>query len=117
MNLYKLIVRLIVSLTSICALAACGGGSPATLATIPLPPYVTQLEAGGNPLADSIAGSFHQLKGPQGSTVEVQVYTLPADTAWDQVKGFYEDEIKDDWKTEAQFAQESESFKTVGWTR
>lgn len=47
----------------------------------------------------------------------MQPYTLPADVGWDEIKGFYEEEIKEDWKAETQLTQESEALKTVDWTR
>lgn len=117
MNLHKHIVRLVVSLSIVYVLAACGGSSPVTLDAIPLPPNATQLEAGSNPLAETMADGFRDSMGPQGDKVEVQLYSLPADADWGAIKNFYEQEIKDDWQTEAQFVQDTEAFKTVGWTR
>ena len=43
--------------------------------------------------------------------------SLPADATWEQVTGFYEHEVTGDWETEAQLAQDTAAFKTVGWTR
>ncbi len=117
MTIRTFIVRLFASLLFTCVLAACGGSAPATLATISLPPDATQLQKGSNPLADTIADGFRESMGAQGEKVELQLYALPADTQWDDIKGFYEQEIKDDWKAEAQLAQDSDAFKTVGWTR
>jgi hypothetical protein len=115
-NIHKLIARLVMSLLIACALAACGG-PPATLATIPLPPDATRLEAGSNPMADTIADGFRQSMTQQNGKVELQLYALPADAGWEQIRGFYEQQIKDDWKSEAQLAQDAEAFKTIGWTR
>jgi hypothetical protein len=116
MNTYKLIARLALSLLALCALAACGS-PPVAFSSIPLPPDATRLQPGTNPLADSIANGFSQSMGKEGGTIEVYLYNLPAETQWDDVKAFYDGQIKDDWKAETQLAQDIEAFKAVGWTR
>ena len=117
MNNRKPIAGLLLSLLFAFILVACGGGTPVALATIPVPPAATQLQAGSDPLADLLADGMRQSMSQQGGTVEVQLYTLPAEATWEQVKGFYEHEVTGDWTTEAQLAQDSAAFKTVGWTR
>ena len=116
MAMRKLTAGLVLSLLLSVVLVACGG-TPATLATIPVLPNATQLAAGSNPMADTLADSFRQSMAQQSGTVEMQLYTLPADATWDHVKGFYAQEITGDWQSEAQLAQNAESFKMVGWTR
>lgn len=117
MNIRKHLAGLHLFLLIAVVLVGCSGGTPVTFDAIPLPPDATQLVAGSNPLADSLADSVRQSMGQQGGSIDLQLYRLPADAQWEQVKSFYEQQVTGDWQTEAQLAQDSEAFKTVGWTR
>jgi hypothetical protein len=98
------------------ALAACGG-EPVTFAQLPLHPQATPLEPGSHPMADTVADGFRQALSGGNVTMDVQLYSLPADASWETVRSFYETQVAGDWKTEPALAQDTEFFKTIGWSR
>lgn len=99
------------------SLTACGGGAPVAFSDIPLHPAATPLQAGSNPLADTVGKSFREAISQKNVQVDIQLYALPIDMVWEDVKGFYETQIAGDWKAESALTQNTEAFKTIGWTR
>ncbi|MFP4436550.1 MAG: hypothetical protein ACLFVO_04825 [Chloroflexaceae bacterium] len=97
-------------------LVACGS-EPVAFADIPLHPAATPLQAGSNPLADSVGNSFREAVSQEDVQVDVQLYALPVDINWEEVKVFYEEQIAGDWEADARLTQDTEAFKTIGWSR
>jgi hypothetical protein len=98
-------------------LAGCGGGSPATFASIPLVPDASELEAGSNQMVDMMVDTMTSSIGDQAG-VETKAYSLPDDADWAAIKQFYTDELDgSDWKPVPDMATESEVLNVVGWQR
>jgi hypothetical protein len=100
------------------ALAACGGGgAPATLADVPAYPNATALKPGQNPLADSLAKNVQQA-GAMGAKLDQQIFTLPADSSWDKVKGFYTDKLTGTgWTATNLPIPDNDMFKMTLWRK
>ncbi len=99
-------------------LAACGGGGePVAFADIPVFPDATPLEPGTNTLADTVGDSFRQAVSQENVQVDMELYTLPADASWEEIQAFYTEQIAGDWEAETALTQDTEAFKTIGWTR
>ena len=111
------------------SLTACGS-KPAALSDIPAYPGATALQAGESALADTLAQNNQTdaaMRGQLGvgGQTEQQGYSLPQDVTWEQVKGFYEDELKGDgWGTNSmvsgmmeQMGQGNDVFKTANWQK
>lgn len=98
------------------ALAGCSA-EPVSFADLPLHPAATTLAAGINPLADSVSESFREAMGGENVELEMQLYSLPPEMGWEEIKSFYEQQIGGDWEAAAALGQETEMFKTIGWTR
>lgn len=97
-------------------LAACGG-EPVAFASIPVFEGASELQAGQNSIADTVAESMKSAVGAQ-LTSEIMLYELPAGTTWDQVKEFYNGAMgSTDWKAASELATETEAFNTTGWQR
>ena len=97
-------------------LTACRG-APVTFAEIPIPPQVTPLARGENPLADTIGATLEDALRERG-TVEMQLYAVPATFSWEQIAAFYADEMAGtDWRAAAELTQDTEAFKTAGYLR
>ncbi|MCA9971044.1 MAG: hypothetical protein KC425_12550 [Anaerolineales bacterium] len=80
-------------------LAACGS-DPATLADIPAYDGATAVQPGEDAVADTLVQNMEQdasLRGSLGvgGSIEQMAYRLPADTTWEQVKGFYNGALGD----------------------
>ncbi|GAB4425291.1 MAG: hypothetical protein OHK0015_05170 [Chloroflexi bacterium OHK40] len=119
MRSVRLLSGLLLVLTLLGALAACGG-EPVTLADLPVHPDASPLEPGSNPMADTVADSIRQSFGQGAVSVDMQLYTLPAETSWERVQAFYEEQISaigGDWEAEPQLAQDTPALKTIGWSR
>src|SRR5690242_21326939 len=63
------------ALVFVFALAACGGGAPATLNDIPTYPNATALKPGENPMADTLAKNVQQA-GAMGAKLDQKIFTL-----------------------------------------
>jgi hypothetical protein len=99
------------------ALAACGGGAPATLADVPTYPNATALKPGENAMADSLAKNIQQA-GAMGAKLDQQIFTLPSDTSWDKVKGFYTDKLTSaGWTATNLPIPDNDMFKMTVWTK
>jgi hypothetical protein len=79
-------------------LSSCGGGA-ATAGSLPKYPGATELKAGesniGNTLANNMKQNtaMNQAMGSNGKLEQIG-YKLPSDANWEQVKSFYDKELK-----------------------
>jgi hypothetical protein len=101
---------------------ACGGSAARPVAMGDVPTYAgaRPVELGENPIIEAIVEGLEDSTGEiaAGGSVETRLYALPAGTTWAAVKGFYEAEMAGtDMELEAQFAEESDPFYSMGWTR
>lgn len=92
-----LFVALVVALLSICA---CSKSKSVEIADIAVYPDAVELDPGGNTIADSLVNNMEQDAALRqsigiGGDVEQKGFALPKDATWDQVKAFYEKELKD----------------------
>jgi len=125
----KLIGALIAVLT-LATLTACGGAPATNLADIPVYPGATALQEGESVLADTLANNNQQdaaLRGQVGigGKTDQKGFRLPADAQWDQVKAFYDEQLKaGGWSTNSlvsgimdQANQGNDLFRTANWQR
>ena len=99
------------------SLAACGGGAPATIADIPTFPDSTALQPGQSPIADTLAQNVKQA-GAMGAKLDQKIFTLPAETSWEKVKGFYGDKLGGaGWTAGNLPIPDNDMFKMSVWTR
>jgi hypothetical protein len=84
--------------TLLLALTACGGGD-VTVADLPTYPDAVRLQAGEDPIADTLANNMAQNSamtsgmGGLGGSIEQVAFRLPAGTTWDQLNGFLSTEL------------------------
>jgi hypothetical protein len=117
MKLFRRLALSFAVLVFVTLLAACGG-EPITFAELPIPPEAQPLESGANPFADQIAASLSDSLSAASSSAEISVYSLPATANWEQLKGFYAEQLAgSDWRSEPELSQESESMSMVFWGR
>ncbi|NJM06759.1 hypothetical protein HC891_12090 [Candidatus Gracilibacteria bacterium] len=126
----KLIGKITFVLLVITLITACGGGPPATVATLPLYPGATELQAGESTIADTLGqnnatdAAMREAMGVGGST-EQKGYRLPADATWDQVKAYYDEQLKGQgWQTNSTISAVMEQanagndvFRTANWQK
>lgn len=113
----KLLGLLAVGLLVVASLAACGA-EPVVMGDVPVYPGTEALPPGENDMADQMANLIRESAGGEGLVTDVNLYTLPAEASWDDVRGFYEGELEGtDWEPAPELAQESEVFNSVGWSR
>jgi hypothetical protein len=104
-------------LLSVFALAACGGGAPASLNDIPTYPNATALKPGENPMADTLAKNVQQA-GAMGQKLDQKIFTLPEDASWDQIKGFYSEKLTGaGWSSTSLPIPDNDMFKMTVWTK
>jgi hypothetical protein len=116
-KLFRRLAMTFAVLALVTLLAACGG-EPVTFTDLPIPPEARPLESGANPLADQIAASMSDSLSAASSSAEISVYSLPATASWEQLKGFYAEQLAgSDWRSEPEMSQESESMSMVFWGR
>jgi hypothetical protein len=97
--------------------AACSP-EPIPLADVPVYPGATPIALGQNETVDELARVIERSSGSEGVTVEVKLYTLPQDTAWDALVSYYDGELAgSDWRLEQDLSNESDVFSTRGWGR
>lgn len=95
---YRTRTLVLLALLALLALAACGGSAPATLADIPAYPGATELQAGEDAIGNTLAqnnqadAALRAQLGTGGKT-DQKGYTLPAATAWEDVKKFYDEKL------------------------
>lgn len=93
--------RLLVMLLGLALALALGGcgAAPATIADLPAYPGAVELKPGESAVGDVLAQNMQQdaaireSAGVGGST-EQRGYSLPAEATWDDVKGFYSEQLK-----------------------
>lgn len=106
------------SLLFLLALTACGDGQPVAFVDLPMIPDAAPLEEGANTIADSVSNSFKASLSSENVEVELKLYAVPAEMSWEQIKTFYTDQLAaTDWESDERITQNSDTFKTVGWTR
>jgi hypothetical protein len=99
------------------SLAACGT-EPISIGEIPIYPGAELMERGQNEMADEMADVIRESSGGEGIAAEVNLYSLPAGTAWGDVKAFYQGELADtDWDPEGDLNEETDFFSSLGWSR
>jgi hypothetical protein len=91
MRLIKLLTLIAVALV---ALTACGGSQPVTLAAVPNFESAKELKPGEDPRADTLAENMKQA-GSMGANLEQKIFSVPQDTGWDSVKGFYDGKLRE----------------------
>ena len=99
---------------------ACTGSGEQAVAISDIPVYegATALEPGGSPIADILSTSIQGALGGEGLKSAINLYTLPKDATWDQVKAFYTEKMTSgDWQTSPEVTVETGAFNTVGWKR
>ena len=103
---------------AILSLAACGGGgAPATLNDIPTYPDAMALKPGENPMADSLAKNVQQA-GAMGAKLDQKIFSLPGDTSWDKLKGFYTEKLTGaGWTATNLPIPDNDMFKMTLWTK
>jgi hypothetical protein len=79
------------------SLLACGGSVAA--GDLPQYPGSTELKAGESPIGSTLAQNMKQDSAMRqtmgaGGKIEQKGFTLPGDASWDQVKAFYDKELK-----------------------
>jgi hypothetical protein len=118
MKSHKRIIAVVLAVLFTLALAACGGsGAPATLADVPAYPNATALKPGENPMADTLAKNVQQA-GAMGAKLDQQIFTLPEDTSWDKVKGFYTDKLGGaGWSPANLPIPDNDMIKMTVWTK
>lgn len=111
------IVSLVAVVGMLLLVSACGGGEPVSLSDIPVPPEATPMEAGQSTMADTFLETVSSTVG-ETMTTDANLYTLPADTTWQQVQDFYATELAEtDWQAAEELSQESEAINVTGWSR
>ena len=118
MKFHNRIFAVVLAAMFVLALAACGGsGAPATLADVPTFPNATALKPGENVMADTLAKNVQQA-GAMGAKLDQQMFTLPGDTTWDKVKGFYTDKLTGAGWTAANLPiPDNDMIKMSVWTK
>jgi hypothetical protein len=118
MKFHKRIFAVMLAAMFMLALAACGGSSaPATLADVPTYPNATALKPGENPMADTLAKNVQQA-GAMGQKLDQQIFTLPKDASWNQIKSFYTDKLTGaGWSTTSIPIPDNDMFKMTVWTK
>jgi hypothetical protein len=95
MRVMQMVTLLVVALF---ALSACGGNEPVTLAAVPTFESAKELKPGEDPRADTLAENMKQA-GSMGANLEQKIFSIPQDTGWDSVKGFYDGKLTEGgWK-------------------
>ena len=117
MQLRNRFFAVVMALLFVVALAACGGGAPATLNDIPAYPNATALKPGENPMADTLAKNIQQA-GAMGQKLDQKIFTLPDDASWDKIKGFYSDKLTSTgWSSTSLPIPDNDMFKMTVWTK
>lgn len=117
MKLHKTVLTFVLAALILLAVAGCGT-EPVSISDIPVYPGAESMAPGQNEMADGLADVIQESSGGEGVNVDIKLYSLPADTTWEDIKSYYNGEMAGtDWKTEADLGNESEVFSTIGWSR
>ncbi|MFP4344426.1 MAG: hypothetical protein ACLFU8_07030 [Anaerolineales bacterium] len=102
-------------------LAGCGGGEPTSMDDIGVYPQAEVLAEGQDTMADEMRNLMQEAleeSTEEGVGVESDLYLLPGGGDWEDVKDFYSGELDgSDWQVEEEFTEESEQFRSIGWSR
>jgi hypothetical protein len=82
-----------VASAAVVVLTACGGPAPVSIASLPAFAGATELQAGNSPIATTLKNNETQAAA-MGQKIEQKAFDLPSGTSWDQVKGFYSEQLK-----------------------
>ena len=118
MKFHNRIFAVVLALLFVLSLAACGGSSaPATLADVPAFPDAVALKPGENAMADTLAKNVQQA-GAMGAKLDQKIFTLPGETSWDKVKGFYTDKLTGaGWTATNLPIPDNDMIKMTIWTK
>jgi hypothetical protein len=98
-------------------LLACGT-EPVMMGDVPVYPGAEPMAGGQSQMADELANIIRNSAGGEGVGVEINLYSLPADISWEDIKGYYGRELAStDWTVEDELTTESEVISTIGWGR
>ena len=99
-------------------LVACGGGDSVSFSDVPVYTEAVAIEPGQNEFADLVADLMSDASAAEEATSEVELYTAPEGTTWDDIKAFYDGQLNDtDWESDASLNQSNEAVSIAGWTR
>lgn len=109
----------VVALAGLVMLSAVACGSePVAIGEVPIYPGAEMMERGQNEMADQMADVIRDSSGGEGITAEVNLYSLPAGTTWDDIKAYYSGELAGtDWVSEGDLNEEGDFFSSLGWSR
>lgn len=123
-TLATLLFALILTLVAAC------GTQPVALADIPVYPGATELKPGESPIGDTLGSNNQQdaLLRSQlnlGGKTEQKGFQMPAGVTWDQVRSFYDEQLKQTgWASNnlvggilEQANQGNDSFRIANWQR
>jgi hypothetical protein len=130
MKFHTKIILSTVTLLMALGLAACGGSAAVTVNDLPVYPGAVALQEGESALADTLAnnGQTDAALRSQigiGGSVEQKGFRLPENAKWDDVKAFYDKELKaQGWGTNSlvsgileQANQGNDLFQTTNWQK
>jgi hypothetical protein len=91
--------RIFFTVLAICLIVLPGCGGSVASGDLPTYPGAVELKAGTSAIGGTLAQNMKQDAGLRqamgaGGKIEQRGFTLPADATWDQVKGFYDKELK-----------------------
>jgi hypothetical protein len=99
-------------------LVACGGGDSVSFGDIPVYEGAVAIEPGQNDFADLVANLMSDASSTEDATSDVELYTAPEGTTWDDIKAYYDGELSDtDWESDTSLSQSNEAVSIAGWTR
>ncbi len=98
-------------------LAACGS-RPVSVDQVPVYPQATPMVQGANEIADKVLQAISESSKSQGLRAEMNLYSLPEESRWEDVKASYEDElVSTGWKPVPDLSSERGHFRSAGWSR
>jgi hypothetical protein len=113
----KIIVLFVLAILFALSIVACGA-EPIAMGDIPIYPGAQTMARGENEMADEVAKVIEEKSTGEGIAAEVNLYSLPAGTAWGDVETFYNDELAGtDWEPKADLTQATEFFNSLTWGR
>ncbi len=97
---------------------ACSGQAGLTLENLPIFKDSVKVEPDINSVVAAVISAFETARDQEGVTAEAQVYTVPAGKTWENIKTFYEEELKSEWaENEALMAGDTSEVQQMTWTR
>ena len=97
---------------------ACSGQASVTLENLPIFKDSVQVEPDINSVVAAVISAFETARDQEGITADAQVYTVPAGKTWENIKTFYEEELKGEWtENDALMAEDTSGVQHMTWTR